>query len=291
MLWLDHPQSWQKSLQLFSCRYHRWCSSPGHLSEDCCTFQTLPLRLLCWLACQEAHRPDSVKLSLSGKGSLWSMDMTRQSVELRSEVHRTQSAQQSKKPNITKDTSKEIWICTSFAIFEKLAFVWTTLCEAIDRFRSIATWVHSTLFLVVMVTAASPLFAWIQPRNKRCCWCFEKTFILQKKLSFWPSEVALPFIPAPCSGVVRTSCLGVWFAELEVNGLPTLNSSCDLDDSVVWTSISRSERNSALLGNLGSLSVTWRIWDDFWQTFQCATNLWIGFSWSVRQKLSDKVRL
>ena len=56
-----------------------------------------------------------------------------------------------------------------------------------------------------------------------------------EKLSFWPSEVALPFIPAPCSGFVRSLCLGVWFAELEVNGLPALYSSCDLDDSIVWT--------------------------------------------------------
>ena len=61
----------------------------------------------------------------------------------------------------------------------------------------------------------------------------EKTFVLQKKLSFWPSEVALPSILTPCSGVVRSSCLGVWFAELEVNGLPALDSSCDLDDSIV----------------------------------------------------------
>ena len=59
---------------------------------------------------------------------------------------------------------------------------------------------------------------------------------MQKKLSFWPSEVALPFIPAPCSGVVRTSCLGVCFAELEMNALPALDSSCDVDDSVVWKS-------------------------------------------------------
>ena len=27
---------------------------------------------------------------------------------------------------------------------------------------------------------------------------------------------------------------GAWFAELEVNGLPALDSSCDLDDNVVW---------------------------------------------------------
>ena len=105
-------------------------------------------------------------------------------------------------------------------------------------------------FLVVMVTAASPFYAWMQLRDKRSRWRFEKTFILQKKLSFWPSAVALPFIPAPCSGVVRSSCLGVWFAALEVNGLPALDSSCDLDDSVVWTSIFRSERTLPCLGSL-----------------------------------------
>ena len=33
------------------------------------------------------------------------------------------------------------------------------------------------------------------------------------------------------------------------------------------------------------------LWDDFWQIFQCATNFWTCFSWSVRQKLSDKVML
>ena len=105
-------------------------------------------------------------------------------------------------------------------------------------------------FLVVMVTAASPFLACMQLRHKRCCWRFEKTFVLLKKLSFWPSEVALPFIAVPCNGVVRTSCLGVWFAELQVNGLPALHSSCDLDDSVVWTSIFRAERTLPCLGSL-----------------------------------------
>ena len=88
-------------------------------------------------------------------------------------------------------------------------------------------------FVVVMVTGASPFFAFMQLNDKRWCWRFEKTSVLQKRLSFWPSEIALPSIPAPCSGVVFSSCLGVWFAELKVNGLPALYSSCDLDDSVV----------------------------------------------------------
>ena len=71
-----------------------------------------------------------------------------------------------------------------------------------------------------------------------------------EKLSFWPSEVALPFIPAPCGEVVRSSCLGVWIVELEVNGFPALDSSCDLDDSVVWKSILRSERTLPCWGSL-----------------------------------------
>ena len=101
-----------------------------------------------------------------------------------------------------------------------------------------------------MVTAASPFFAFIQLRDKQCCWRLEKTFVLKKKLSFWPSEVALPFIPAPCNGVVRCSWLGVWFAELELNGLPALDSSCDLDDRVVRISIFRSETTLPCWGSL-----------------------------------------
>ena len=71
-----------------------------------------------------------------------------------------------------------------------------------------------------------------------------------RKSCRFPSEVALPSILAPCSGVVRSSCLSVWFAELEVNGLPALDSSCDLDDSVVWRSIFRSEKTLPSWGNL-----------------------------------------
>ena len=157
-------------------------------------------------------------------------------------------------------------------------------------------------FLVVMVTAASPLFACVQLRGKRNCWSFEKTFARWKKLLLWPSEVALPFITAPCSGVVRSFCLCVWCAELEVNGLPALGSSCDLDDSVVWTSIFRSERTLPCLESLevfplpGELEMqrrkhhTLRFWryvrilpDDlylrwfFLQTFQCATDFGFVF--------------
>ena len=106
-------------------------------------------------------------------------------------------------------------------------------------------------FLVVMVTAASPFFACMELRDKRCRWRIEKTFVLQKKkLSFWPSEVAVPFIPTPCSGFVRSSCFGVWFAELDVNGLRALGSSCDQYNSVAGTSIFRSQRTLPCWGSL-----------------------------------------
>ena len=154
-------------------------------------------------------------------------------------------------------------------------------------------------FFVFMVTPASPFFACMQLKDKRR---FEKTFVLQKNLSLWTSEVALPFIPAPCSGVVRSYCLGVWFGKLEVNGLPDLQSSCHPDDSVVWRSIFRSERTLPCWGSFqacqwpGELEMQHRkqhtlyafflmmsLWDDFFQTFQCSTNFWICFSWSMRQ--------
>ena len=90
--------------------------------------------------------------------------------------------------------------------------------------------------------SVSPFCKSVHLREKRCRWRFKTTFNLQKRLSFWPSEVALPFIPVPCSGDVCSSCLGVWIAELERNNLPVLDSSCDLYDSEVWKSILRLKR-------------------------------------------------
>ena len=145
-------------------------------------------------------------------------------------------------------------------IFSDFKLQWRVANVVVELFNPL--WGHQSIsidsdlsalqpyFLVVMVTAASPFFVCMQLRDKRSCWRFEKTFVLQKQLSFWPSEVALPFIPAPCGEVVRSSCLGVWIVELEVTGLPALDSSCDLDDSMVWKSILRSERTLPCWGSL-----------------------------------------
>ena len=152
----------------------------------------------------------------------------------------------------------------------------------------------------------------MQLRDKRYCWLFEKTFVLLKKLSFWPFEVALPFMQWSCTQFLSW-CLVCWagserFASAQY-------SSCDLDDSVVWTSLFRSERTLPCwrslevfrdlknlrcnagrntlcgFGAMYAFFLMTSLWDDFWQTFQCATNFWVGFSWLGRQKLSDKVRL
>ena len=48
-----------------------------------------------------------------------------------------------------------------------------------------------------MATAASPFFACVHLREKRCRWRFKKSSICRKKLSFWPSEIALPVFPHP----------------------------------------------------------------------------------------------
>ena len=105
-----------------------------------------------------------------------------------------------------------------------------------------------------MVTAASPFFAFMQLKDKRCCWCFEKTFVLEKKLLFWPSEVALSFISAPCLGghavLVLVSC---WAGSERFAIARFPLKSWRQRGLEVYRSI---WMNSAWLGKLGSLSVT-----------------------------------
>ena len=59
----------------------------------------------------------------------------------------------------------------------------------------------------------------------------KKPYLCRKSCRFGPLKLLFRPILAPCSGVVRSSCLGVWFARLKANGLPALDSSCDLDDT------------------------------------------------------------
>ena len=73
-----------------------------------------------------------------------------------------------------------------------------------------------------------------------------KDFRSVEKVVVLASEVALPSVLAPGSGVVHS--LGVWFAELEVNDLPALDSSCDPDK--VWRFIFRFERTLPYWGSL-----------------------------------------
>ena len=82
----------------------------------------------------------------------------------------------------------------------------------------------------------------MQLNDMRSCLRFEKNLRSVEKVCVLALWSCASLHPRACSGVVRSSCLGVWFAELEVNGLPALDSRCDLDDSVVWRSFFRSER-------------------------------------------------
>ena len=82
-----------------------------------------------------------------------------------------------------------------------------------------------------------------------------------ERLSFWPSVVALPFIPAPCGEVVRSSCLGGWIIELDAKRFASARfqlRSRRQRGLEVFPSIWES---SALPGRLRRLSVTWRAWD------------------------------
>ena len=83
----------------------------------------------------------------------------------------------------------------------------------------------------------------------------KKPSFCRKSCCFGPLKLRFPPSSRPAVEFVRSSCFGVWFAELEVNDLPALDSSCDLDDSVVWTSIFLSKRT---LPSWGSLEVCQR---------------------------------
>ena len=166
-----------------------------------------------------------------------------------------------------------------------------------------------------MVTVGSPFFACMQLRDKRCCWRWkdlrsvEKVVVLtlrscallHPRALQWSCTQFLSWCLVCSAGSERFASARFQLRSGRQRGLDVYLS--------IW-------EDCALLGKLGSLSETWEnlrcnagsntpcgfgamyafflmtsLWDDFWQTFQCATNFSICFSWSVRQKLSDKVRL
>ena len=85
----------------------------------------------------------------------------------------------------------------------------------------------------------------MQLRDKRSCWSFERPSFCWRscRLALWNRASLYPRTP-------RGSCTQIWFAVLEVNGLRALDSSCDIDDSVVWKSIFRLERTLPCWGSL-----------------------------------------
>ena len=118
-----------------------------------------------------------------------------------------------------------------------------TLCEAIDRFRSIAAWVRSNLILWQL---------WLLQRrhsSRACRWKTSDPIDTLKRSSFCrkgccsgPLKLRLSLHPCALQWRCEQFCVCLWFAELEVDGLLALDSSCDLDDSMVWRSIFWSER-------------------------------------------------
>ena len=147
-------------------------------------------------------------------------------------------------------------------------------------------------FWVVMVTAASPFFAWMQLRDKRCCWRFERPSFCRKSHRLGPLKLC--FLSSPCPAgelfavLVLVSDLLTWRWTVCQRSIPAA-----IQTKAWFGRLYLSFESNRLcgFGGMCTFFLMTSLWDDVWQTFHCATNFWICFSWSVRQKLSDKVRL
>ena len=167
-----------------------------------------------------------------------------------------------------------------------------------------------------MVTAASPLFACMQLRDKRSCRRFEKTYRSAEEvvvLALWSCASLHPHALWWSCTQFLSWCLDCWAGiERWANARFQLRSRRQRGLEVypsIWD-------NSALLGKLGSLSVTWRTWDatqgathfavlalcthsswwllfetNFGKLFSVPRTFELVFLWSVKQILSDTVRL
>ena len=109
-----------------------------------------------------------------------------------------------------------------------------------------------------MLTAASPFFACVLLRDKRCCWPFEKTFVLQKSCRFGPLQLRFP--PSPHHVVELYAVLVL------SSGLLSWKWTFSSARFQLWSRrecgmevyLSTGEK-AALLGKLGSLSVNGEI--------------------------------
>ena len=164
--------------------------------------------------------------------------------------------------------------------------------------------------MVTAATAAPPFFACQQLRDKRCCWPFENTFVLWKHCRFGPLKFDFPpslrhvvelyAVLVLASGLswkwkfssARFQLRYRWQYGLEVylwleRRLPCWGS---LEVCQYMEKLRCNVRNYTLRGLAGLYAVFFHVylWDDFWQTFQCPMNVWICFSWSVKQVLVGK---
>ena len=171
-------------------------------------------------------------------------------------------------------------------------------------------------FLVVMVTPASPFLAYMQLRDKRWCWRFEKTSVLYKSCRFGLLKLRFPSSPRPAvelyavlvlvSGLLswkwticqRSIPAAIWTTAWFVRLSFVMRELCFAGEAWKFVRDVENLRCNARsntprgFGAVYAFFLMTSLWEDFWQTFQCATNFWICFFfWSVRQKLSDKVRL
>ena len=131
-----------------------------------------------------------------------------------------------------------------------------------------------------MVTPASPFFACMQLNDKRSCWRFEKKpSFCRKSCCFGPLKLGFPpssRLQWSCTQFLSL-CVVCWAgSERFASARFQLRSTrqCGLE---VYLSI---WENSAFLGKLGSLSVTWRTWEATQEaTFSAVLALCTQSSW------------
>ena len=109
---------------------------------------------------------------------------------------------------------------------------------------------------------------------------FQFLSLLEKKMSRNPSRAA-----------IAINLLWFWSLSFDLRELCIAGEAWKFVSDLENLRCNEGSYTSCGFGTLYAFFLVTSVWDDFWQTFQCTTNFWICFSWSVRQTLSDKVRL